>query len=52
MTMRECYGYWHILACVLLYAKMAKWIRKLAGTGSLYTDKSRIMKHKTERGFL
>ena len=25
---------------------------KLAGTGSLYTDKSRIMKYKTERGFL
>ena len=25
---------------------------KLAGTGSLYTDKSSIMKYKTERGFL
>ena len=50
MTMRECYGYWHILACVLFC--MPKWIRKLAGIGSLYTDKSRIMKHKTERGFL
>ena len=25
---------------------------KLAGTGSLYTDKSRIMKYNTERGFL
>ena len=23
-------GHWHILACVLLYAKMAKWVRKLA----------------------
>ena len=31
---------------------MQKQVTKLAGTGSLYTDKSRIVKHKTERGFL
>lgn len=27
---------------------MPKWVRKLAGTGSLYIDKSRITKHETE----